>query len=150
MRVVPNSPGPDAFLCFHQMTDRTVTAQITTVIPTYGRPRLLARAIRSVLYQSYPHFEVHVYDNASGDETREVVSQFALRDSRVKYHVHPRNIGMMENFAFGISDVETPFFSILSDDDFLPVLNGHFQVWRIIRKRYSSSVATCTWILRAK
>lgn len=107
------------------MTDRTVTAQITTVIPTYGRPRLLARAIRSVLYQSYPHFEVHVYDNASGDETREVVSQFALRDSRVKYHVHPRNIGMMENFAFGISDVETPFFSILSDDDFL--LPGFFE-----------------------
>jgi glycosyltransferase involved in cell wall biosynthesis len=46
-----------------------VTAQITTIIPTFMRPQLLGRAIRSVLGQSYPHFEVHVYDNASGDET---------------------------------------------------------------------------------
>jgi len=102
-----------------------MTAQITTVIPTYRRPRPLARAIESVLCQSYPDFEVHVYDNASGDETREVVAQFAASDPRVKYHLHPRNIGMMENFAFGISHVETPFFSILSDDDFL--LPGFFE-----------------------
>ncbi len=102
-----------------------MTAQITTVIPTYRRPRPLARAIRSVLCQSYPHSEVHVYDNASGDETPEVVAEFAAHDPRVKYHVHPRNIGMMENFAYGISHVETPFFSILSDDDFL--LPGFFE-----------------------
>ena len=40
---------------------------------------------------------MHVYDNASGDETPEVVAQFAARDPRVKYHVHPRNIGMMDD-----------------------------------------------------
>lgn len=91
----------------------------TTVIPTYRRPRLLARAIRSVLSQSYSDLEVHVYDNASEDETPEVVAALAARDSRVKYHRHAHNIGMMENFAFGISRVRTPFFSILSDDDFL-------------------------------
>lgn len=42
---------------------------ITAVIPTYRRPRLLRRAIKSVLAQTYPHFQVCVYDNASGDET---------------------------------------------------------------------------------
>src|ERR1039458_5172442 len=110
---------------FGPRAETHMTAQITTVIPTYRRPRPLARAIQSVLCQSYPHFEVHVYDNASGDETPEVVAQFAARDPRVKYHVHPRNIGMMENFAYGISHVETPFFSILSDDDFL--LPGFFE-----------------------
>ena len=96
-----------------------MSAQITTVIPTYRRPRLLSRAIRSVLSQSYPHLEVHVYDNASGDGTPQVVAELAKRDPRVKYHCHNCNIGMMENFAYGISHVETPFFSILSDDDFL-------------------------------
>ena len=126
MRLMPSSEvGRSAQIGLISASKGFMPQQIATIIPTYRRPRLLARAIRSVLCQSYPDFEVHVYDNASGDETPEVVAQFAARDPRVKYHAHPRNIGMMENFAFGISHVETPYFSILSDDDFL--LPGFFE-----------------------
>jgi glycosyltransferase involved in cell wall biosynthesis len=89
------------------------------------RPQLLGRAIRSVLGQSYPHLEVHVYDNASGDETPQLVAQFAERDSRVKYHCHPQNIGLVRNIAFGMERVATPFVNILSDDDI--VLPGFFE-----------------------
>ncbi|MGD0288891.1 MAG: glycosyltransferase family A protein [Candidatus Binataceae bacterium] len=102
-----------------------MNGQITTVIPTYRRPRLLVQAIRSVLNQSYPHFEVHVYDNASGDETPQVVAQIAERDRRVKYHCHPKNIGLMQNFLFGIEQVSTSFFNLLGDDDYL--LPGFFE-----------------------
>jgi len=93
------------------------TQIITTVIPTYRRPRLLSRAICSVLKQSFPHFEVHVFDNASGDETPEVVAKLAARDPRVKYHCHSENIGLVRNFIFAVEQVQTPFFNILSDDD---------------------------------
>src|SRR5208282_1664046 len=100
-------------------------ATITTIIPTYQRPQLLRRCIRSILAQSYLDFEVHVYDNASGDETPKVVAEFAEYDPRVKYHRHLQNIGMMENFRFGIDQVVTLYFNILSDDDFL--LPGFFE-----------------------
>jgi glycosyltransferase involved in cell wall biosynthesis len=93
--------------------------QITTIIPTYRRPKLLQRAIRSVLNQTYTHFRVCIYDNASGDETAEVVADLASRDPRIKYYCHPRNIGAIGNFNYGMSRVETPFFSFLSDDDVL-------------------------------
>jgi len=68
---------------------------ITTVIPTYRRPRLLKRAILSALGQTYRNIQVCVYDNASGDETAEVVAGIANGDRRVKYYCHPTNIGMM-------------------------------------------------------
>jgi hypothetical protein len=92
---------------------------ITTIIPTYRRPRMLGRAIKSVLAQTYPHFQVCVYDNASGDETATVVRELAKADPRVKYNCHPEKIGVFKNFAYGIEHVETPFFSILADDDVL-------------------------------
>ena len=92
---------------------------ITTIIPTYRRPKMLGRAIRSVLRQTYPHFQVCVYDNASGDETASVVTEIAKTDPRVKYHCHPENIGSIKNFIYGMEHVETPFFSFLSDDDIL-------------------------------
>jgi glycosyltransferase involved in cell wall biosynthesis len=95
----------------------TLRPTITTVIPTYRRPELLRRAIQSVLQQTYPHFQVCVCDNASGDETASVVAELAKADPRVKYYCHAENIGAFANFQFGLNRVETPFFSILSDDD---------------------------------
>ena len=92
---------------------------VTTIIPTYRRPQLLRRAVMSVLNQTYPHVLACVYDNASGDETEAVVAELARRDDRVRYHRHSRNIGSYPNFNFGIEQVETPFFSLLSDDDLL-------------------------------
>ena len=69
--------------------------------------------------QTYPAFELWVYDNASGDETAAVVEDFVRRDGRVHYHRHERNIGAIPNFSYGLERVTTPFFSILSDDDVL-------------------------------
>jgi glycosyltransferase involved in cell wall biosynthesis len=92
---------------------------ITTVIPTYRRPRLLVRAVRSVLRQTVQDFQVIVYDNASGDETSAVVAELAARDGRVRYYRHERNLGPDANFNFAMSLVETEYFSMLSDDDLL-------------------------------
>ena len=90
---------------------------ITIIIPTYKRPKLLRRALASALNQTHPSFQAHVYDNASGDETREVVEEFMQKDARVKYHLHSENIGMIGNYEFALSQVDTPYFSLLSDDD---------------------------------
>jgi len=92
---------------------------ITTIIPTYRRPKFLQRAIKSVLNQTYPHFQVCVYDNASGDETRDVVAKLSQREPRIKYHCHSENIGALANVNYGLERVDTPFFSYLSDDDIL-------------------------------
>ncbi len=92
---------------------------ITTIIPTYKRPKLLERAINSALGQTFPHILVHIYDNASNDETEEIVRRCALKDHRVKYHRHPKNIGLLRNYQYGLSEVETEYFSFLSDDDVL-------------------------------
>ncbi|MFC5740285.1 glycosyltransferase family 2 protein [Dyella tabacisoli] len=98
---------------------------ITTIIPTFRRPALLRRAITSALAQDGVSLTVHVFDNASGDETRSLVSELAADDPRLRYQEHERNIGATDNFEFGFKSVETPFFSVLSDDDYL--LPGFYQ-----------------------
>ena len=92
---------------------------VTTLIPTYRRPDRLRRAIWSALQQDYEEVLVCVFDNASGDETAEVVSRIQASDGRVQYHRHDSNLGAVRNFNFALSRVETPYFSILSDDDML-------------------------------
>jgi glycosyltransferase involved in cell wall biosynthesis len=90
---------------------------ITTIIPTYNRAHLLPTSINSILNQTYKDFVVCICDNHSTDDTEAVVRQFMQRDSRVRYIKQPENIGLMQNFIFGVSTVETPYFNLLSDDD---------------------------------
>jgi glycosyltransferase involved in cell wall biosynthesis len=90
---------------------------ITVIIPTYRRPHLLRRAIESVLAQTYPHFLLCIYDNASNDGTEEVLKEYASRDKRVQYHIHPENLGSNNNWQYGFNQVNTDFFAVLSDDD---------------------------------
>jgi glycosyltransferase involved in cell wall biosynthesis len=92
---------------------------ITVIIPTFRRPQLLRRAILSVLNQTFSAFQVCVYDDASNDTTQQIVTELAETDSRIKYYCHEQNIGAGANFNYGLKEVNTLFFSFLSDDDLL-------------------------------
>ncbi len=96
---------------------------ITAIIPTFRRPQRLKRAINSVLNQTFKSFRVRVYDNASGDETADVVRNFSRKDARVEYVRRKTNIGLFGNFVGAAGQVETPFFCFLPDDD---VVLPHF------------------------
>ena len=64
--------------------------KVTVCLPTYNRAHYLREAIESVLSQTFQDFELLICDNASTDETSEVVKSF--RDARIRYVRHSRNI----------------------------------------------------------
>ena len=92
---------------------------ITIIIPTYRRPKLLAKAIKSALSQTIKNLQVYICDNASEDETSDVVEELRKVDKRIHYFSQKQNIGMLANYEFGRSLVTTQYFSFLSDDDIL-------------------------------
>jgi len=51
------------------------------IIPTYNRPHLIIRAIKSVLNQTYQNFEIVVIDDSPNDKTEKVVKSF--NDKRI-------------------------------------------------------------------
>ena len=94
-----------------------VTIQI--VIPTFNRSALLLRAIESVRKQTHPNWRLVVVDNASPDDTSAIVAEAMQKDSRISYHRHDKNIGMLANWEFAISLIDAEYFSLLCDDDYL-------------------------------
>lgn len=86
-------------------------------VPTYNRASLLAGAIRSVLEQGFEEFSLIVADNASTDETPDVVAAFG--DERLTYVRRAENIGPLGNFNACLSDVNADYCLVLCDDDLL-------------------------------
>jgi glycosyltransferase involved in cell wall biosynthesis len=64
---------------------------VSVVIPTYNRAATLPRAIKSVLGQDYDNLELIIVDDASTDETAEVLSR--VDDPRMRVIVHEKNKG---------------------------------------------------------
>lgn len=89
----------------------------TIAIPTYNRSALLKISLDSVLSQTYSNFTVLVLDNASSDNTKDVVNSFS--DPRIRYIRNDQNIGQMENWNLAIALNQSPFLCILQDDDLL-------------------------------
>jgi glycosyltransferase involved in cell wall biosynthesis len=101
------------------------SALITTIIPTFRRPDLLRRAVESVQAQAFENVKIVICDNDSGDQTEHVVAEMCAADNRITYIKRSNNIGPGPNMVQAVSEVETPFFSLLNDDDFL--LPGFYQ-----------------------
>jgi glycosyltransferase involved in cell wall biosynthesis len=90
---------------------------VTTLIPTYQRKNFLRRAVLSACSQT--HAIVHVFDNASDDGTESVVRELQSHHGNIEYTKRPENIGALANFIDSVKHVKTPYFSLLSDDDYL-------------------------------
>jgi glycosyltransferase involved in cell wall biosynthesis len=84
-------------------------------IPTWNYGHFLGEAIESALAQSYENIEVIVSDNASTDNTPDIVASF--RDPRVKYFRNPDNFGVFRNWNRCMQEAKGKFFKILQADD---------------------------------
>jgi len=96
------------------MTDRL---GISTIIPTYNRAHLIARALESVLSQCRPEDEVIVVDDGSTDNTPQVLQPYSdrIRCARME------NSGAGRARNRGIELAERPLVAFLdSDDEWMP------------------------------
>ena len=104
----------------------------SVIIPTYNRARMVDRAIQSVLSQTYQDFEIIVVDDASTDNTQEVVKECMFRDKRVRYIKHEKNKGGSAARNTGIKNEHGEYVGFLdSDDEWLPTkLEKQIELFR--------------------
>jgi glycosyltransferase involved in cell wall biosynthesis len=88
---------------------------VSIVLPTYNRANELKLSIQSILSQSYRDFELIVVDDASTDNTREVVAGF--KDDRIRYVCCNENVGGGEARNIGIAEAKADIIAFQDSDD---------------------------------
>ena len=89
---------------------------VSVVIPTYNRKAVLENAIKSVLDQTYKNIEIIVVDDASTDNSEDVVKAF--QDSRIRYIRLEKNGGPSKARNVGIIEAKGKLIAFQDSDDF--------------------------------
>ena len=92
---------------------------ISVVIPVFGHPEELGRALKSVLAQTYGSFEILVVDDGSQEDIRKVCEVF--NDERIRYFRNEKHVNANAARNRGIKEAKGEFVAMLdADDEFLP------------------------------
>jgi glycosyltransferase involved in cell wall biosynthesis len=91
------------------------TPDVSVVIPTWNRPDLVTRAVRSVLVQTFDAIEVIVVVDGPGEATPAALEEIA--DDRVRVLVLPAKGGAPNARNAGVAAARAPWTALLDDDD---------------------------------
>jgi glycosyltransferase involved in cell wall biosynthesis len=101
----------------HPATDKTSSPLVSVVIPTYNGGPFIAQAIRSALDQTMGSLEVVIVDDASTDDTLEIVGRIA--DHRVRVLTSEGNVGAGANWNRAVRAAQGRYVKLLCQDDVL-------------------------------
>ncbi len=92
---------------------------VSVIIPSFNRPQLTLRAVKSVLAQTWPNFEILVIDDGSRED--QIYPSELFNDERVRMIRHPANLGVSAARNTGVKGSRFPLIAFLdSDDHWLP------------------------------
>ncbi len=94
-----------------------MTPQLTVLMSVYNGLPHLSEAIESILEQTYKNFEFLIIDDASSDGSREVLAEYAQRDSRIKVLLNEENSGLGYSLNRGMESATTPWVARMDADD---------------------------------
>lgn len=89
---------------------------ISIILCTFNRKRLLLRAIRSVLRQTYTSWELVIIDDGSTDGSERLILPLARKDPRIVYARHT-NKGLAHSRNVGLKLAAGTYVTFLDSDD---------------------------------
>ncbi|MDC1505581.1 glycosyltransferase [Winogradskyella sp.] len=92
---------------------------VSVILPNYNYARYLPLRIESILNQTFTDFELIILDDASSDNSLEVIEQYKNRDQRIRLIANTVNSGnTFIQWQKGITEAKGTYIWIAEADDF--------------------------------
>jgi len=89
----------------------------SVILPAYNRERTIAKAIESMLAQSFENWELLIVDDASTDQMEQVILTY-LKDARIRYLKNETNRERCLSRNRGILESKGNYICFLDSDDY--------------------------------
>lgn len=94
-----------------------MSALVTIVVPTIGRPKYIGRTLDSILSQNYENLEILISDNYPSISSSVTLKGYL--DPRIKIISQSRRLGFSEHMNVCLAASSGDYLMILSDDDII-------------------------------
>ncbi|WP_277540354.1 glycosyltransferase family 2 protein [Polynucleobacter sphagniphilus] len=88
---------------------------VSVLMPAFNAARFIGESIKSVLAQTYPHFELLILDDGSTDQTHAIATAFT--DSRIRILRHEQNQGLVVTRNALVNAATGKYIAFLDADD---------------------------------
>jgi glycosyltransferase involved in cell wall biosynthesis len=89
--------------------------KVSVILPVYNGARFIAKAITSILDQTFRNFEFIIIDDGSTDKTVSIINSF--RDNRIILLRNSTNLGIVESLNKGIRHAQGDYVCRMDADD---------------------------------
>lgn len=110
---------------------------VSIIMPSYNTGKYIGESIRSVLNQSYQNWELIIVDDASTDQTDEVIKRFS--DKRIHYIKNSKNSGAAVSRNLALNKASGHWIAYLDSDDLWKPKKLENQIYFMKKKGYSFS-----------
>lgn len=93
--------------------------RVSLIVPVYNVAAYIGECLDSIVGQTMRQIEVICIDDASPDESAEIVRRYQARDERIKLLVNEKNLGVAASRNRGIEAASGEFLYIIDSDDYL-------------------------------
>lgn len=90
---------------------------VSVVISIYNAETYIAQAIESILSQTLQNFELILIDDASTDNTLQIINSFKKKDKRIKVIRNKKNLHMAESLNLAIDQAKSDIIARMDQDD---------------------------------
>ncbi len=99
---------------------------LSVVLPNYNHGDVIARALEALLHQERRPDEIVVVDDASTDDSRDVIARFAARSASIRVLVNEQNQGVIAALIRGLEAAGGDYVYFAASDDW--VMPGFFKL----------------------
>lgn len=96
-----------------------MTEKVSVLMPVYNTSEYLCQAIESVLGQTYANLELIIIDDASMDDSWEIVCNYSVHDPKIKTARNPINQGMSAALNKGLKLASGDYITRQDSDDIM-------------------------------
>lgn len=120
---------------------------VTIAIPFRNTERFLADSIVSVINQTYNNWELILIDDGSTDNSREIASGYANKDSRIRVICDGLNKGLPIRLNESLMMAQGEYYARMDDDDIMSVDRIEEQVVFLINHPSINIVGSSAMII---
>lgn len=115
---------------------------ISIIVPVFNVEKYLKKCVDSIMDQTYQNFEVILVNDGSTDQSLNICSEYAQKDTRVKV-INKINGGLSDARNIGIENATGKYITFIDSDDFIK--RDYLEYLYYLIKKYNTKISICAY-----